>query len=74
MAKKEYVSKYAPKWYTFPRETTTYREFENQKEAEEFKEKIGNASIKTVRPERAGIDRPFLGLDGTNPSTTTGSR
>ena len=27
MAKKEYVSKYAPKWIAFPREDMTYREF-----------------------------------------------
>ena len=53
MAKKEYVSKYAPKWYTFPRETTTYREFENQKEAEEFKEKMmkkGKFSSSSIQP------------------------
>lgn len=39
MAKKEYVSKYAPKWLVFPREDTTYREFATEKEAQAFKEK-----------------------------------
>lgn len=39
MAKKEYVSKYAPKWFVFPREDTTYREFATEKEAQAFKEK-----------------------------------
>ena len=33
MAKKEYVSKYAPKWLVFPREDMTYREFATEKEA-----------------------------------------
>ena len=51
--KKEYVSKYAPKWYTFPRETTTYREFASQKEAEDLKEKLvkkGKFSSMSVQP------------------------
>lgn len=39
MAKKEYVSKYAPKWLVFPREDMTYREFATEKEAQAFKEK-----------------------------------
>lgn len=33
MAKKEYMSKYTPKWFVFPREDTTYREFATEKEA-----------------------------------------
>lgn len=39
MAKKEYVSKYAPKQFVFPREDMTYREFATEKEAIAFKEK-----------------------------------
>ena len=39
MAKKEYVSKYAPTQFVFPREDMTYREFATEKEAIAFKEK-----------------------------------
>ena len=52
MAKKEYVSKYAPKWFVFrntnrfvfPREDMTYREFATEKEAQAFKEKCKRIS------------------------------
>ena len=44
MAKKEYVSKYAPKWFVFPREDMTYREFATEKEAQAFKDKCKRIS------------------------------
>ena len=44
MAKKEYVSKYAPKQFVFPREDMTYREFATEKEAQAFKEKCKRIS------------------------------
>ena len=37
MAKKEYVSKYAPKWFVFPREDMTYREFATERKRKHLK-------------------------------------
>ena len=50
MAKKEYVSKYAPEGYIFPRYDTTYREFATEKEAQAFKEKCKKDFLALYQP------------------------